>query len=54
MEELVKQSLETLEFEENLIQEIMQSGRLRKIKEGHGLIDPKMQPSEIPLVLEGI
>ncbi|MFY0599653.1 MAG: Crp/Fnr family transcriptional regulator [Cyclobacteriaceae bacterium] len=54
MKTLVREVLEKLDIESELIEEILSLGRVKKYKEGQSVIAPHMEGEEIPIVLEGL
>lgn len=54
MEELVYKLLGSLHLEPRLQEEMLATGRLKRIRAGDVLIHPKSQALEIPLVLKGL
>jgi CRP/FNR family transcriptional regulator len=53
MYEKVRQVLQHHQLEEKLIDEIITTGRLKKVKAGSYIISPGVDAREIPLVIEG-
>lgn len=51
---MIEEFLHQSNFESSLIQEIKQNGYLKKVKKGKHVIDPALDKSDIPLVLNGI
>ena len=51
--ELARGVLGSMGFEPKLLEEILSSGRLRRVKAGQTIISPGVKAEEIPLVLEG-
>lgn len=54
MSDLIRNVLQRLALEEELINEIVSIGRLKKFKQGQSIISPEMKGDEIPIVLEGL
>lgn len=53
MVDQIAQTLERLGFENDLIVEIIQTGRLLKVREKQVMMSPGMQATEMPMVLTG-
>ncbi len=51
--ETAKSVLSSMGFEAKLLEEILSTGRLRKVKAGQTVISPGVRADEIPLVIEG-
>jgi CRP/FNR family transcriptional regulator len=54
MNELLQRTLERSGLELEVIQEIIDSGRLKKVKAGQTVISPEMPGDEMPFVMEGL
>lgn len=53
MVEQISQTLESLGFENDLIVEIIQTGRLMKVREAQVMMSPGMEATEMPMVVTG-
>ncbi|MFT4738282.1 MAG: CRP/FNR family transcriptional regulator [Cyclobacteriaceae bacterium] len=51
---MIEDILAQSSFEQNLIDDIIQVGRLKKIKAGVELISPGSQSNEVPMVIDGL
>jgi len=54
MNELLQHTLERSGLEPDLVKEILDSGRIKKMKAGNTVISPEMPGDEMPIVLEGL
>jgi len=50
---IARSVLELIGFEEKLLDEIMLTGRARRVKEGQAIITPGVKAEEIPFVIQG-
>ncbi len=54
MEVLIDEVLKKINFEPDLIKEILQVGRLKRVKAGDAAVSPGSKSDEMPFVLEGL
>jgi len=54
MSQMIRDILQKIDFEPQLVDEIISLGRLRKIEADQVLVSPEMPGSEIPIVMSGL